>query len=92
MGQANPAAAVVVGTRRVPGLGTVLVGGQGRTLSVVTRERANHRACTGGCAAVCPPLYLAKGRHHPTALDGVKGLRAMPRDGRLQGTSHHLPL
>jgi len=53
---------VVISTRRLPKLGTVLVDGRGRTLYMFVPDRRRLVTCTGTCAAVWPPLELVKGQ------------------------------
>lgn len=48
-------------------LGEYLVGPDGRTLYLFTRDEGTTTACTGGCANVWPPLVDAA----PTAGEGV---------------------
>jgi predicted lipoprotein with Yx(FWY)xxD motif len=47
---------VQLNTRSVPGVGTVLVDGRGRTLYAFAPDHAQKVTCVGGCAAVWPPL------------------------------------
>jgi predicted lipoprotein with Yx(FWY)xxD motif len=84
----------VVTVRRTTGsLGKVLVDGDGRTLYVDARDRANHLACTGSCAKRWPPLLLAKGVKRAQAGPGVTDLGTVRRpNGRLEVTSHTMPL
>jgi predicted lipoprotein with Yx(FWY)xxD motif len=59
----TPAAkAVEVSTRTLPGLGSVVVNAQGRTLYVFAPDKAKKVTCVGGCAAVWPPLALSSGQ------------------------------
>lgn len=48
-----------VTTRALPGLGTVLVNGQGRTLYTFAPDKAKQVTCVGSCAAVWPPLQAS---------------------------------
>jgi predicted lipoprotein with Yx(FWY)xxD motif len=54
-------------TRSVPGLGTVLVTGQGQTLYVFAPDKHAKVTCTGSCAAVWPPLKVAAGQKAGTS-------------------------
>jgi predicted lipoprotein with Yx(FWY)xxD motif len=58
---AKTSKSVVVTTRKVPKLGTILVDSQGRTLYMFVPDKQKKVTCTGACAAVWPPLKLAKG-------------------------------
>jgi predicted lipoprotein with Yx(FWY)xxD motif len=52
-------AAVEISTKTVPGLGAVLVNGQGRTLYVFAPDKAKKVTCVGACASIWPPLALS---------------------------------
>lgn len=56
------AGAVQISTRTLPGLGSVLVNAQGRTLYVFAPDKAKKVTCVGACAAVWPPLALSTGQ------------------------------
>jgi predicted lipoprotein with Yx(FWY)xxD motif len=63
-GQAKTSAArtvVVVSTKKLPKLGTVLVNSKGRTLYMFVRDKRKKVTCVGACAAVWPPVKLPKG-------------------------------
>lgn len=45
-----------VKTRKIKGLGTVLVNAKGRTLYVFARDKHSRVTCTGSCAQFWPPL------------------------------------
>lgn len=49
-------------TRTLPGLGSVVVTAQGRTLYVFEPDKAKKVTCIGQCARVWPPLLIAAGR------------------------------
>ena len=56
----TPAAkAVEISTRTLPGLGSVVVNAQGRTLYVFAPDKAKKVTCVGACASVWPPLALS---------------------------------
>jgi len=57
---AGPAAAVKISTRTVPKLGTILVDARGRTLYMFVPDRHRKVTCVGSCAAIWPPVKLAK--------------------------------
>jgi predicted lipoprotein with Yx(FWY)xxD motif len=54
-------------TRSVPGLGVVLVTGQGQTLYTFAPDKHAKVTCTGSCAAVWPPLKVAAGQKAGTS-------------------------
>lgn len=53
---------VTVSVRTLPGLGPVLVDGQGRTLYMFPPDAGSRVTCTGGCAGTWPPLVIARGK------------------------------
>jgi predicted lipoprotein with Yx(FWY)xxD motif len=58
----------------VPGLGTVLVDGNGRTLYVLASEQGGNVSCTAsnGCTAIWPALVLPAGMSQGIAGSGVQ--------------------
>lgn len=52
---------VVISTRTLPKLGTVLVNSKGRTLYMFVPDKRTRVTCVRTCAAVWPPLKLPKG-------------------------------
>lgn len=66
--------AVTVGAAKIPGLGTVLVNGDGRTLYVLASEKGGTVTCTatGGCTTVWPPLVVPAGMSHGIAGSGIQ--------------------
>jgi predicted lipoprotein with Yx(FWY)xxD motif len=60
-----------VTTRKVKGLGVILVNAKGRTLYTFAPDQRRHVTCTGSCAKYWPPLK-AKGAGKPTGSGGVK--------------------
>ncbi len=67
-----PSGAEQLSTRSVPGVGTVLVDGKGRTLYAFAPDRGQKVTCVGGCAAVWPPLGAPAGSK-PGMSGQVKG-------------------
>ena len=65
-GSSAPAAAATISTKSVPGVGTVLVNGQGRTLYMLTSEKGGKNTCTqaNGCTQAWPETLLEIGRAH----------------------------
>lgn len=57
----SPTGSVRIATRTVPGLGTVLVNSQGRTLYLFAPDKDRKVTCTGSCASVWPPVMLPAG-------------------------------
>jgi predicted lipoprotein with Yx(FWY)xxD motif len=55
-----------VQTRKIKGLGTVLVNSRGLTLYMFVPDKRKKVTCKGGCAVVWPPLKLKPGQK-PTA-------------------------
>lgn len=58
---ARRATTVVISTRKLPKLGTVLVNGRGLTLYMFVPDRRRRVTCVATCAAVWPPVKLPKG-------------------------------
>jgi len=74
------AGGVVIATRDVPGLGVVLVNGQGRTLYTFALDKARKVTCLTACASAWPPLFISAGQK-PTTSGKVKaGLVATDPD------------
>jgi len=65
-GAQHMTSSVAVKTRKVDGLGIVLVNSKGRTLYVFMHDMQRHVTCTGSCAGSWPPLKW-KGSGKPTA-------------------------
>jgi predicted lipoprotein with Yx(FWY)xxD motif len=80
----------------VPGLGTVLVDGQGMTLYIFEPDHQSGRStCYGPCATGWPPLVVPAGATTPVAGPGVRSslLGTTARtDGTTQVTYHGWPL
>ena len=91
---ASPAAAATVSTKSVPGVGTVLVNGQGRTLYMLTSEKDGKNTCTqaNGCTQAWPETLLANGVTTAKAGSGVQSsLLGTVKDtsGNLEVTYNH---
>jgi predicted lipoprotein with Yx(FWY)xxD motif len=52
---------VVISTRKLHKLGTVLVDGKGRTLYMFVPDKRKKVTCVGTCAAIWPPVKLPRG-------------------------------
>ena len=59
--EARPGKKVVISTKKIRGLGYVLVDGRGRTLYMFVPDKRKRVTCVGVCAAVWPPVKLARG-------------------------------
>lgn len=57
----SSAARVVISTRKIPKLGTILVDGRGRTLYMFVPDKRKRVTCVHTCAVVWPPVKLVKG-------------------------------
>lgn len=75
-----------VKTRKIPGLGVVLVNAKGRTLYTFAPDQRRHVTCTGQCAHYWPPLKW-KSASKPTAGGSAKtkllGVDKDPAGGRV---------
>jgi predicted lipoprotein with Yx(FWY)xxD motif len=60
----------MVKTATISGLGKVLVNGSGLTLYRFTSDKRGSSSCTGGCAAIWPPV-IATGKAKPVAGKGA---------------------
>jgi predicted lipoprotein with Yx(FWY)xxD motif len=94
---AAPAATATISTKAVPGVGTVLVNGQGQTLYMLTSEKGGKITCTraNGCTQVWPETLLSNGTAAPKAGSGVQAsLLGTVKDasGKLEVTYNHWPL
>jgi predicted lipoprotein with Yx(FWY)xxD motif len=70
-GASHSTSSVAVKTRKLSGLGVVLVNSAGKTLYVFMKDQHRHVTCTGACASYWPPLK-AKGTAKPTAGGAAK--------------------
>jgi predicted lipoprotein with Yx(FWY)xxD motif len=68
---AKTSSVIVIGAKAEPGLGTVLVDAQGKTLYQFLPDADKHVTCTASCASVWPPLMLPAGAKL-SASGGVK--------------------
>ena len=85
-GARQSTSSVAVKTRKVKGLGVVLVNAKGRTLYVFAKDQRRHVTCTGTCANFWPPLKW-KGTGKPkaggTAKSKLLGSDPDPAGGRV---------
>ena len=89
-------AGVTISAKSVPGVGAVLVNGQGQTLYLLTSEQNGKITCTtaNGCTQVWPEITVASGTT-ATAGSGVQSsLLGTVKDasGNLEVTYNHWPL
>ena len=68
---ATGAKRVTISTRKVAGLGTILVDAKGRTLYMFVPDKRKKVTCVKTCAAVWPPVKLPKGAK-PLAVRGAR--------------------
>jgi predicted lipoprotein with Yx(FWY)xxD motif len=79
---------VTVGTKKVSGVGTVLVDAKGRTLYTLTNS-GQTVLCSGTCTTIWPPLTVPAG----STPKGAKGVRGLGRvAGGQQVTASGMPL
>ena len=52
---------VTLGTKTLPGVGTILVNAEGRTLYTFAPDKAQKVTCVGQCAAIWPPISISSG-------------------------------
>ena len=85
-GAQHSTSSVAVKTRKVKGLGVVLVNAKGRTLYTFAKDQRRHVTCTGQCASFWPPLKW-KGAGKPkaggTAKAKLVGTDMNPSGGRV---------
>jgi predicted lipoprotein with Yx(FWY)xxD motif len=85
---------VAVKTRKIKGLGVVLVNAKGRTLYVFMKDKHSRVTCTGSCASFWPPLKW-KGSGKPAAGGAAKSAMVAwdkdPSGGKVV-TYNHWPL
>jgi predicted lipoprotein with Yx(FWY)xxD motif len=91
---ATRAKTLVISTRKVPKLGTVLVDSKGRTLYMFVPDKQKKVTCVHACAAIWPPVKLPHGAK-AVGKGGVKasllGSDPNPAGGRVV-TYAHWPL
>lgn len=79
-------APVVISTKTLPKLGTVLVNGQGRTLYMFVPDKQKKVTCLRSCATAWPPVKLpagAKTRTEGLAKSSLLGSDPNPAGGRV---------
>jgi predicted lipoprotein with Yx(FWY)xxD motif len=94
---ASSAASATISAKSVPGVGAVLVNGQGQTLYMLTSEKGGKITCTqaNGCTQAWPETVLTDGATTAKAGGGVQSsLLGTVKDasGNLEVTYNHWPL
>jgi predicted lipoprotein with Yx(FWY)xxD motif len=93
-GAQHSTSSVAVKTRKIKGLGVVLVNPAGRTLYVFMKDQHRHVTCTGSCASFWPPLKW-KGSGKPKGASPVQNALLAwdknPAGGKVV-TYNHWPL
>ena len=94
---ASSAPSATISAKSVPGVGTVLVNGQGQTLYMLTSEKGGKITCTqaNGCTQAWPETLLTNGATTAKAGSGVQSsLLGTVKDasGNLEVTYNHWPL
>jgi predicted lipoprotein with Yx(FWY)xxD motif len=94
---ASSAAAATISAKRVSGVGTVLVNGQGQTLYMLTSEKGGKITCTqaNGCTQAWPETLLTSGATTAKAGSGVQSSllgKVKDASGNLEVTYNHWPL
>jgi predicted lipoprotein with Yx(FWY)xxD motif len=85
-GARHSTSSVAVMTRKVKGLGVVLVNAKGRTLYTFAKDKRRHVTCTGSCASFWPPLKwkaMAKPKAGGSAKSKLLGLDMSPSGGQV---------
>jgi predicted lipoprotein with Yx(FWY)xxD motif len=93
-GSALRAASVVISTKTLPKLGTVLVNAKGRTLYMFVPDKRKKVTCVGTCAVIWPPVKLGTGAKAVAAgkaKASLLGSDRNPAGGRVV-TYHGWPL
>jgi predicted lipoprotein with Yx(FWY)xxD motif len=94
---ANADAAITVATATIPGVGTVLVNGNGQTLYLLSSEKGGKLTCTddNGCTKVWPDTELPSGKTAGIAGTGVQASllsTVKSPDGKLYVTYNTFPV
>jgi len=94
---ASSAASATISAKSVPGVGAVLVNGQGQTLYMLTSEKGGKITCTqaNGCTQAWPETLVTNGATTARAGSGVQAsLLGTVKDasGNLEVTYNHWPL
>lgn len=90
----NASKSVLVSTKSVPGLGTILVNSKGKTLYMFVPDKQKKVTCFKSCATVWPPLFLPAGGKAVAGGSAKQSLLGSDKDaagGRVV-TYNHWPL
>jgi len=90
----NASKSVLVSTRSVPGLGTILVNSKGKTLYMFVPDKQEKVTCFHSCATVWPPVFLPAGGKAVAGGSAKQSLLGSDKDadgGRVV-TYNHWPL
>jgi predicted lipoprotein with Yx(FWY)xxD motif len=90
-GAQHSTGSVAVKTRKIKGLGTVLVNPAGRTLYVFMKDQHRHVTCTGSCTSFWPPLKWkrsSKPKAGGSAKDSLMGTAKNPSGGKVVSYNH----
>lgn len=85
-GAQHSTSSVAVKTRKIKGLGTVLVNAKGHTLYVFANDKRSKVTCTGSCAQFWPPLKwksAGKPKAGGSAKSKLLGLDKDPAGGKV---------
>jgi predicted lipoprotein with Yx(FWY)xxD motif len=80
-GRDTATSSVVISTKTLPKLGTVLVNSKGLTLYMFVPDKQKRVTCKGACAIIWPPLKVKAGQK-PTA-GGAAKKKLLGLDGRV---------
>ena len=93
---ASSSASATISAKSVPGVGTVLVNGQGQTLYMLTSEKGGKITCTAanGCIQAWPETLLTSGATAAAGSGVQSSLLGTVKDasGNLEVTYNHWPL
>jgi predicted lipoprotein with Yx(FWY)xxD motif len=90
----NASKSVVISTRSVAGLGTILVNSKGKTLYMFVPDKQEKVTCFKSCATVWPPVFLPAGGKAVAGGSAKQSLLGSDKDaagGRVV-TYNHWPL
>lgn len=79
-GAQHTMSSAAVKTRKISGLGVVLVNARGRTLYVFMKDARRHVTCTGKCAQFWPPLKWKRSGKPKAARPARSKLLGVDRD------------
>ena len=93
-GAAASGGELVIGSKSVSSLGSVLVSPKGLTLYHMTPESASKIVCTGQCTSIWPPLLVPSGDSGASGGSGVSGSFGTVQrpGGEMQVTFDGMPL